>query len=455
MTDDDKAPAAAWFALGILLAVTAFAALDRQVLTITMEPMRKTFGLSDWQLGALQGLGLTLVSAIGSVPLAWLADRFDRRIVLAACVLAWSSATAWRGLAGGFPELMLGTMGLALAEAGLMPIVYAMIPSLFPGRQRAAANLIFYTASQLGFALGLVMAGLVFGGVEGQVHNFPALVQGQEPWRVANYVVALPGIVFVALVMAIRAEYGRATPRAMTDARAKAEPATLLPYLKQHWRALVGVFGSAAACVAALSPVLTWLAPALTRVFGMPPSEVGVRLGIAFGTATLCGVLLASFTVKRWGKRWGDALAIHTGQFLAAGAFIPAALIAVAPSATAALASVFGVGSFIVAFAAVLPGLWQGLAPAALRARVVAIAGMALTLGTAVGPLVVGALSDLLWPNNPRGLLLAIGGVSAPLMLVGALIMRWVRPHLHASLDRIQREPAELAHPMNPRESMP
>jgi MFS family permease len=436
MTDSpaepDKASASAWVALAVLVAVSICASLDRQVLTIALEPVRKTFSLTDLQIGMLQGLGLTLAAAVGGIPLAWLADRFDRRVVLALCIIAWSAATAWRGFAADFSQLFLGTVGLALAEAGLGPIVYAMIPSLFYGRQRARANLVFYTASMVGFSLGMVLGGMAFGWVESQAHRFPEFLKGLEAWRVVFYAVALPGPVFALLVMAIRADHGRSASGGRGPAT---DAAALVPYLKRHWRTLAGVFGSASACVAAFSPVMAWLAPALTRVFGVPPSEVGVQLGGVLGVASLVGIGVATLTVQRWGQRFGDALAMHTGQYLAAVALLPAVLIAWAPSAWAVLGAVFVLGALAVAFSAGLPGLWQGIAPAPLRARVIAISGAVMALSTALGPLAVGWLSDFFWSTHPRGLLVAIASISAPLMLLSAVLMRWVRNPLQVTLE--------------------
>ena len=431
----DKAPASAWLALAVLVVVSIFASIDRQVLTIALEPVRKTFALTDLQIGMLQGLGLTLAAAVGGIPLAWLADRFDRRVVLALCIIAWSAATAWRGFAADFSQLFLGTVGLALAEAGLGPIVYAMIPSLFKGRQRARANLVFYTASMIGFSLGMVLGGMAFGWVESQAHRLPEFLKGLEAWRVVFYAVALPGPVFALLVMTIRADHGRSAPTASGPV---AGAGALGPYMKCHWRALVGVFGSASACVAAFSPVMAWLAPALTRVFGVPPADVGVQLGGVLGAASLVGIGMATLTVQRWGQRFGDALPMHTGQFLATVALLPVALIAWAPTAWIALGAVFVLGALAVAFSAVLPGLWQGIAPAPLRVRVIAISGAAIALSTALGPLAVGWLSDLFWSNHPRGLLLAIASISAPLMLLSAVLMRWVRGPLQVTLEEVR-----------------
>ena len=244
------------------------------------------------------------------------------------------------------------------------------------------------------------------------------------------------------LVMAIRADHGRSVSAARVPAT---EAAALGPYLKCHWRTLAGVFGSASACMAAFSPIMAWLAPALTRVFGVPPAEVGVQLGGVLGVASLVGVGVATLTVQRWGQRFGDALAMHTGQYLAAIALLPAVLIAWAPSARLALGAVFALGALAVAFTAVLPGLWQGIAPAPLRARVIAISGAAMALSAALGPLAVGWLSDLFWSTHPRGLLDAVSSISAPLMLLSAVLMRWVRGQLQVTLQAVRLQEQEPA----------
>jgi hypothetical protein len=69
---------------------------------------------------------------------------------------------------------------------------------------------------------------------------------------------------------------------------------------------------------------------------------------------------------------------------------------------------------------------------------VIAISGAAMALSTALGPLAVGWLSDLFWSNHPRGLLLAIASISAPLMLLSAVLMRWVRGPLQVTLEEVR-----------------
>jgi len=80
----ERAPLAAWYALFILSVAVLYAMIDRQVLMLLAEPLKADLGLSDTQIGSLQGLGAALFAAIAVIPLGWLADRIDRRLLLAA-----------------------------------------------------------------------------------------------------------------------------------------------------------------------------------------------------------------------------------------------------------------------------------------------------------------------------------------------------------------------------------
>src|SRR6478752_4226398 len=101
-----RASVAAWYALGILSVAVLYSIIDRQVLILLAQPLKTDLHLSDTQIGSLQGLGAVLFSSIAVVPLGWLADRMDRRWLLALCILAWSVAIAACGLATGYWTLL-------------------------------------------------------------------------------------------------------------------------------------------------------------------------------------------------------------------------------------------------------------------------------------------------------------------------------------------------------------
>src|SRR5262245_56792424 len=96
-----------WLALAFMVAVMLYATIDRQVFGLVAAEMSKTLQLSNTQLGLIQGLGFAAFTFIAAYPIAWLADRFDRRWVVATCVLSWAMGTAACGLVSGFTTLFV------------------------------------------------------------------------------------------------------------------------------------------------------------------------------------------------------------------------------------------------------------------------------------------------------------------------------------------------------------
>src|SRR5262249_49813605 len=149
------------YAIAILSAAVLYAVIDRQVLMLLAQPLKAELLLSDTQIGSLQGLGAALFAAVATIPLGWLADRIDRRLLLVVCVLIWSAAIASCGLATGYWSLLVCMAFLAAGEASLSPVVFALIPDLFPQGQRMTANFIYYAATILGSGAGIALAGTV------------------------------------------------------------------------------------------------------------------------------------------------------------------------------------------------------------------------------------------------------------------------------------------------------
>jgi MFS family permease len=195
-----RAAALAWFGLSVLLMTTLFALVVRQMLSLIAPSLQTTLGFTDLQIGMLQGLGMAIFACVASYPMGWLADRFGRRLILAIGVVIWSAATFCSAFQGSFGGLFACTIGIAIGEAGLAPIVYAMIPDLFPERQRSTANFIFYGASLLGAGAGMALAGALLQWLAGSQHDFPAWLAGIDTWRMAMMAVALPGPLFLLLV---------------------------------------------------------------------------------------------------------------------------------------------------------------------------------------------------------------------------------------------------------------
>ena len=116
-----------WFVLAILTVVYAFNFIDRQILVILQEPIKAELGLSDTQLGLLTGFSFAVVYVTAGIPIAWLADRSNRRNIVAVSLGIWSVMTALSGMVQNYTQLLLARLGVGLGEAGGSPPSHSML----------------------------------------------------------------------------------------------------------------------------------------------------------------------------------------------------------------------------------------------------------------------------------------------------------------------------------------
>ena len=138
----------------VALAVVGFmCAVDRVVISMFMEPIKKEFGLSDTQLGLLTGVAFSLMGGLASVPLARWADRGNRKWIIGGSLAAWSIMTAASGVASNFVQLLAARMGVGIGEAGCIPATHSMLGDYYPRDLRPRALGIHSAGTYLG-ALG-------------------------------------------------------------------------------------------------------------------------------------------------------------------------------------------------------------------------------------------------------------------------------------------------------------
>ncbi|MBI5268164.1 MAG: MFS transporter [Burkholderiales bacterium] len=430
---------AAWYALAVLVGVALLRWTDQVIVIVGTEPMRRELALTDLQLGLLQGLGVTLAAALGGIPLAWLADRYGNSRVLAACVVFWSAATAMRGFARDFQQVMASTAGMAIAEAALMPVVYAILPRHFQGRQLATANLVFYACSSLGYSAAMVLCGLLFRFLDTHAQELPGLLRGMESWRSASFAVGVVGPVFALAVLFIadapRRRLGRAAASIPSALPADAAP---WPFVRRHARTLLGLYGAATLTGLALGPLLAWIAPAMARKFGLQPAEVGTQVGTLLLSATVTGIALSALFQRLWGARWGVLLPLRIGPWLTALSAPAIAATALLPSHAGVRVGLFVALVALIAFNANMPSVYQLTLPASYRARMSAVTLSLVAVGGALGPVLVGALSDAMGASADA-LLQACAWIGVPCALLAALAMHWGSTAAAATIDEVRR----------------
>lgn len=417
--------AVAVYALLVLTAVTLFALVDRQILVLVSEAVRAQFDLSDLQLGLLTGTAVTLFAIVAAFPLGWLADRYDRRWVLAACVVTWSLACAACGMAQNYTQLLLACALAGAAEAGLVPITYAIIPNLFPPRRLQLANSTFAMVTGVGGGATIALCGLLIAGVEDLRPQLPADLQALEGWRLSFLAAALPAPVMVALLLLFPAVRPRAPVHAVEvprAPRAPTGPALLGPHLRAHRRTFMHFYAGVGLAFVGFFAVGGWIANLLIRQFGQTPPQVGSGMGTAAVVGLLVGFAISAFGLRGWTARLGARLPLRVVWLATLSCLGVNAALILATSA-AQVYVIYGIQISCVTLGGMLyVTALQGLAPTPLRARVVAIQTIINSAAGAVAVPLVGLLSDQL-KHLPNGLMVAATAVATPALLAAAWLL--------------------------------
>ena len=420
---DSPARPLAWFGLATLVIVAFFAFVDRQMLILLTEPIRHDFGLSDTQIGLMQGAGIALFAGAASLPIGWIADRVDRRVVLAVCILIWSAATAICGMSMHFWQLFIATVGLGIGEAGLVPVIYGLIPDLFPTSQRVLANAIFAFANLLGAGAGMALGGALMHGIAAVHSALPAGFADFAPWRLAFFAVALPAPVLIVLVLLIRAGRHGDVVGGVSRHRRAAPPPSAPVYFRREAMMMLKFFGAIGLVNLSFGGVATWMPVVAVRTFGATPAEAGGGMGVAAMVGGIAGCVLSGLIAGRMKARFGVLAPLRVCE---CGALVACGLsfLYLIVGSVMSVYVLFGVQlACIVEGMVLFPTLMQNICPAHLRSRVAAIGALTSIVVQSGGPVFIGFMSDRLHALS-QSLLWSIVGVAAFGFFTACILMR-------------------------------
>lgn len=396
--------------LVVLGLVSMFNYIDRTVLSVLQEPIKRELGLSDGQLGLLTGLAFALFYATLSVPIARIADRFNRRNIIAASLATWSGMTALSGLATGFGSLVAFRIGVALGEAGSVPASHSIIADYYPPEKRVTALALWGLALPAGIMLGYASGGWI------------AAALG---WRLAFGVIGVAGLALAPLVLLLVREPAR-TGSGLSGKAEQAPP--LGEALRFLWRLrtyrymLIGTTLHAFAQYAMMS----WSAPFYMRVHHMPLAEVASWLALMNGVGGGIGIYLGGRLSDAAGSRnpagrvWVSAVAMLL--------MVPVALVQfLIPSLTASLAFGFLATMLMFFYYGPIIGVPQSVVPPGIRALTSAVTLLVFNLfGLGLGPAVTGFLSDHLAASGMQDTSLRYALAAVVLFsLAGAASIAW------------------------------
>jgi len=357
--------------------------IDRQILSILLQPIKEEFHVSDALLGLLIGPTFAFFYAVMGLPMAMLADRVNRRTLIGASLTLFSLMTAVCGMVGQFWQLAVARIFTGVGEAGTGPASQAMISDLYPPAERSRAQAVYATGSNLGILVAFALGGVIV---------------DQLGWRAGFLLASVPGLLLVVLLFATVDD----VPRGRSEAVADAVPAApLRVVLRLLWASPAFRLTTLGACTTCFTGygVFGFFPTFLARSHGMSITQIGFTVaiitGVAGGLATYASGYLADRLSQR-DERWNLYIP-------AIAAFLPlplAPLCFLTDSTALALIAAVPILGLTAAFIGPVIATIQRLVP--LRMRATSIAVLILIdniVGLGLGPQFVGLTSDWLRPT--------------------------------------------------------
>jgi len=391
-----------WYVLALLWLVAVLRFVDLQILAVLLEPIRRELLLSDTQLALLGGLAFAVFYATLGLPIAWLADRSNRRNIIAGAVTLWSLMTALCGQAGSFTALFLARMGVGVGEAGAYPPTTSLLADYFPPGLRARACAVLASAIPVGVCVGFLVGGIV---------------AQHWGWRMAFSLVGLPGILVGILVLLTLREPTRSLdPLAADDV-----DTSMLQGLRALWASPAYRHVVAGTCLFTLGAAGSgmWMPSFFMRHHGLDSAQVGASMALLYGLGGLCGALGGGWLSQRLvNTRGGNGWHARVCAWSLAASLPVLPFLFLHPSASAAL-TLLGVMTCLMHMnSGPVLALLQCLGGSARRALAHAFSMFVTNIvALPLGPLIIGLCSDTFGPRFGTGVL--------GLAILALLVVAW------------------------------
>jgi len=409
-------------ALVVLTAIGIVGFVDRIIMNVLVEPIKADFGLTDTQIGLVNGLAFAVLNVVLGLAMARVAERTRRLTLISFGTLFWSIATAATGLATSFGQLLAARIGVGVGEAVGLPSTSSVISDYFPPEKRASAISISMLSPPIGAFLGAA------GG---------SLIANSYGWQKALFCAAVPGLI-LAIVLHLFVEE---PPRGQHDAVAQTDE---VPPMRKvigrylRWPTMRHMLiGSAIASLVGFG-LNAFFAAYLARRFGFTLVEAGLTSGIVAALPAAVSVVISGMLADRWGQRDKRSYALIPAISLTLTT--PLYLFAISRETAAVAITLVGIAALVqYCYLGTTFSTFQNMLHPRMRATGSAFTNLIYSLvGGGLGPVLLGALSDYFTRTAPtpgEGLAMAMGAAS--LLYIWAAIHYWLAVrHIRADLAR-------------------
>ncbi|MFT3966172.1 MAG: MFS transporter [Sphingobium sp.] len=417
--------ARAWYVAIILMLANTLAFVDRQALALLVQPIKQDLAISDTAISLLYGLSFTLFYVAVGIPIARVADRSNRRNIIAGAIFVWSLATSLCGLARSFTSLFAARVGVGAGEGGLTPAAYSLLSDYFPKERLALAMGVFQMGIYFGNASALIIGGLISTVIPPLDTVVLPLIGAIKGWQLVFLLLGIPGIVLSVMTLTVREPVRRGVTKAEGQGEGGVPLSQFFSHIGGRWKAYLGIMCGFALMVLVGNGTAVWIPAFFERRFGWTTAQVGQLYGPVIFLCGTAGALIGGL-VASWLRKHGTAQANLRASLFGFLVLIPITVaFPLMPTPYLAL-TLIGLMNFFAGFnfGGGLAAL-QEMTPNRMRALVSAAYMLTINLiGAALGPTAIALVTDYGFAD-PQALPYAISivcAVASPL----SVVMLWI-----------------------------
>ena len=425
------------YLLVLMVLITLALDLAKLPLNVLVDPVRKSFSITDVQVSLLLGVSLAAPFVFGSLGGGWLSDRVSRRFLLLTAMGMWAGGAVLSALARSFEVLAGGRVLLGLGAGVMLPIAMTWLNDAFRPEQHGRAIGGFFVVLGAGPSLAIMLAGVAQRSAESGVFAAWPGLAGMEPWRITCLLLSIPTIFSMPFVLGLRDERNSVKNSVRNSAPASIQSmSNTIPAVP--FALFVALVLSVALVVVIDGANLAWMPTVFTRNFGYDAQQAGFLFGLITLIAGAAGPLIGGWAGDAVYRRFGVAGRV----WLCAGAVsacTPLLAVYLLREPIGLVVALTASGIFTVTALSLGYVTLQVLLPPHRRGLGTGITSATTTLIGSAGPTLVAWTSEHWFGGSmalPQGIVL-VGGVAALLAaLLFATTARVVNQQQHSSRTR-------------------
>lgn len=394
----------AWYVVVILTLAYIVSFVDRQILALLVEPIKRDLDLSDTQVSLLLGLAFAVLYTLLGIPIGWLVDRTSRRWIIASGISLWCLMTVFCGLARSYMELFIARIGVGVGEATLGPGALSMISDYFPADRRGSALGFYSMGITVGAGLAMILGGQIIEWIDTAPPIVVPLIGELYAWQTVFLVVGLPGLLIALLMLTVREPKRIGLTDGDPHAQALAQKTTVydaLKFLIKSWRVYAGpILGMSGATVMGYGS-LSWMPAMFIRTWDWTIAQIALVQGLVLLVIGPISVNLAGWLADASFQKGKNDAHMRVYLYFSVLMVISGIIFPLLPSGWMAAAG-FG---FNVMGAAGLTTLATAalmiVTPNQLRGQISAVYYLVMSLiGLTIGPTAVALITDYVFRDE-------------------------------------------------------